>query len=108
MNPKPKIEKIIQTCIACPSQWDMWDAGGIEYYVRYRWSNLSVVKSYKKEPDGSYWDEGIFYKKIPEDDDNNFEGWMTTDELIDHLKEIFDFSDVKERRDQKWDPVLIL
>lgn len=101
MNSKTKIEKIIQTCIACPSQWDMWDTDGVEYYVRYRWSNLSVVKVIRKEPDGNYREEGIFYKKTPEDDDNSFEGWMTTDELIDHIKDMFDFSDVKERKDQE-------
>lgn len=28
--------RIIQTCIACPAQWDAWDAEGNYYYLKYR------------------------------------------------------------------------
>jgi hypothetical protein len=28
--------KAVQTAIACPSQWDAWDAHGNYYYLRYR------------------------------------------------------------------------
>lgn len=30
------IVKAVQTSMACPSQWDAWDAEGNYYYLRYR------------------------------------------------------------------------
>lgn len=37
--------KLDRTCIACPSQWDAWDAEGNYYYIRYRHGHLSVDKA---------------------------------------------------------------
>ena len=31
------LTKVVQTCWACPSQWDAWDADSRYYYLRYRW-----------------------------------------------------------------------
>jgi hypothetical protein len=31
-----RIVKAIQTCGACPSQWDAWDENGNYVYLRYR------------------------------------------------------------------------
>lgn len=31
------IGRIIQTCSACPSQWDAWTPEGDYLYLRYRW-----------------------------------------------------------------------
>ncbi len=36
------IVRAVQTCYACPSQWDAWDADGNEYYLRYRWGGGEV------------------------------------------------------------------
>ena len=36
--------KAIQTCMACPSQWDAWDAEGNYYYLRYRSAYGSVTR----------------------------------------------------------------
>lgn len=30
------LAKAVQTCFACPSQWDAWDTEGNKYYLRYR------------------------------------------------------------------------
>lgn len=32
----PPLVRAVQTCSACPSQWDAWDASGQYYYLRYR------------------------------------------------------------------------
>jgi hypothetical protein len=32
-----RIVKAVQTCSACPSQWDAWDDQGNYWYLRYRW-----------------------------------------------------------------------
>jgi len=42
------IVRVIQTCQACPSQWDAWDADGNYYYLRYR-SGYGTVTQYKTE-----------------------------------------------------------
>lgn len=44
------IVKAVQTCIACPSQWDAWDANGQYYYLRWRNSRGSVDAFDDKEP----------------------------------------------------------
>jgi hypothetical protein len=31
------ISRVIQTCFACPSQWDAWTSEGDYLYLRYRW-----------------------------------------------------------------------
>lgn len=39
------LTKTEQTCWACPSQWDGWDAEGNYYYLRYRWG-VGTVDAY--------------------------------------------------------------
>jgi hypothetical protein len=29
--------RVVQTCWACPSQWDAWTVDGQYLYLRYRW-----------------------------------------------------------------------
>ena len=36
------IEKLVQTCTACPAQWEFYTTGGRKVYVRYRFGNLTV------------------------------------------------------------------
>lgn len=31
------IARAVQTCFACPAQWDAWTVGGQYLYLRYRW-----------------------------------------------------------------------
>jgi hypothetical protein len=45
-----KIENLIQTCSACPSQWNFITDENRCCYVRYRWGYLSVCIS---EPNGT-------------------------------------------------------
>lgn len=42
-----KIEKITQTCSACPSQWEGEFTNGKPFYIRYRWGYLSVREGKK-------------------------------------------------------------
>lgn len=35
-----------QTCTACPSQWDAWDADGRYWYLRYRGGYGSMSRGY--------------------------------------------------------------
>ncbi len=47
------IVKAVQTCVACPSQWDAWDAEGRFYYLRHRHGRGSVDTF--DSPDPTTW-----------------------------------------------------
>ena len=36
------ISRAVQTCFACPSQWDAWTVDGHYLYLRYRWGSGTV------------------------------------------------------------------
>jgi len=42
---KAKVNKIIRTCSACPSQWEGTLSDGRMIYIRYRWGFLTVSVS---------------------------------------------------------------
>jgi hypothetical protein len=37
-----KVTDVVQTCEACPSQWDAKTEDGKYVYIRYRWGSLTV------------------------------------------------------------------
>lgn len=45
--------RAVQTSIACPSQWDAWDADGKYYYLRYRHGD-GTVSHYPGGP--NFWE----------------------------------------------------
>lgn len=51
----PPLARVVQTCSACPSQWNAWDAAGQYYYLRYR-SGRGTVETAASEED--YLDPG--------------------------------------------------
>lgn len=38
--------RAVQTCHACPSQWDAWDADGRYWYLRYRSGRGTMARDY--------------------------------------------------------------
>lgn len=48
--------KVIETCGACPSQWDAWDADGNYWYLRYRGNRGSAKR--ERNPDWTTWTDG--------------------------------------------------
>ncbi len=91
---KAKVTKIVQTCNACPSQWDIYLEDGRMVYCRYRWGDLSVRISESPTEDsmdavsGVHIDDGSI--KYPEGD--AFDGVLSTEELLEALKDTFDWS----------------
>lgn len=45
--------KVVETCAACPSQWDAWTATGQYLYLRYRWG-VGTVDAFDG-PDSDQW-----------------------------------------------------
>lgn len=37
------LAKVVQTCWACPSQWDAWTPDGRYVYMRFRWGHGTVT-----------------------------------------------------------------
>lgn len=48
-NHLPPLIRVVQTCYACPSQWDAWDAAGQYYYLRYRSGRGTVETAASQE-----------------------------------------------------------
>jgi hypothetical protein len=38
------LARVVQTCAACPSQWDAWDVDGDYWYLRYRHGRGTVER----------------------------------------------------------------
>jgi len=53
--------RAVQTCMACPSQWDAWDGDGNYYYLRYR-SGHGSIRRYLTEN----WTDSIESELIAE------------------------------------------
>ncbi len=47
------LSRVVQTCEACPSQWNAWTVGGQYLYLRYR-SGIGTVDAYDTE-DSEQW-----------------------------------------------------
>lgn len=84
-----KLTRIVETCIACPSQWDAWDAEGNYYYLRFR-SGLGTVDQYDS-PDVEQWD------RVPAGNTDGFEyedsGFIELDEFIKRCPEV-EYADI--------------
>ena len=48
------LARVIETCPACPSQWDAWDSDGQYWYLRYRHGRGTAER--QPGPDISMWD----------------------------------------------------
>ncbi len=51
------IVKAVQTCIACPSQWDAWDLDGNYWYLRYRHGRGTAERQPGPDP-GTWTNDG--------------------------------------------------
>jgi hypothetical protein len=68
MEQSKRIVKIVRTCSACPSQWDLFADDGTSYYARYRHGYFYCEDSFGKTC--ATWNSG-----------NSWEGVMSDDEM---------------------------
>lgn len=77
------VDNIIQTCSACPSQWEGSLEDGRMFYARYRWGCLSIEVS--KEPTNDVLEaigedgDTVYYEVLGD----NYDGFLHQDELVD-------------------------
>jgi len=79
-----KITKAVQTCMACPAQWDAWTEDDEYVYVRYRWGGLTI--------DYGVHGESIFEKSVG----GGMDGVMSFDELKRHTRGVIEWPDYDE------------
>jgi hypothetical protein len=81
---KLKVKSYAMTCAACPSQWDVYTEDDQYIYVRYRWGHFTAEL-------GGPFNELLFgwYS------DDEWDGSMSSEKMIELLSEILDFSTVK-------------
>lgn len=82
MDQKIKVQKVVQTCVACPSQWDVWDEDGVFYYIRYRGGRGTILKD--------NYETLVFQWEGPD----GLDGYISWAELME-LCELFDDSDAE-------------
>lgn len=74
-----QIVELVNTGVACPTQWDAKDSEGRVLYIRYRWGHLSVRRAPTEAP-GDPWHPNskvIFGKQLADD----LHGCMSDEEL---------------------------
>jgi hypothetical protein len=64
-----KVNKIVNTCFACPSQWEGTTTDNQNIYIRYRWGHLSICLRPSGEEIfdldyGSNWDGVMDYSTL--------------------------------------------
>jgi hypothetical protein len=72
---KPKIVQLIQTCSACPSQWEGKTADGQQVYIRYRWGHLSIGVDPEDAVLNPNWSHRVAYGDA-------LDGYMSDRELV--------------------------
>jgi hypothetical protein len=80
-----KVAKAKRTCIACPSQWDIWLEDGRQLYARYRFGYFYLAESPLASPilEFEHGDE--------------WQGDMGNEEMMDNTSPLLDW------RDAVWD-----
>lgn len=88
-----KISKFSKTCNHCPSQWECLTDDNQYVYIRYRHGYLRVALC-KNEAEFMNLQNvyNIFNEQIGED----YDGSMTTKEMVEKLSHKLDFTDSKE------------
>ena len=81
-----KIKKLVQTLIACPSQWEGTLEDGRMIYCRYRWGHLSI--SVSEEATEDVYDavngQNVYHEKLGDE----YDGVLDDTELIRALNKL--------------------
>jgi hypothetical protein len=72
------VNELVNTCGACPSQWEGKTEGGDEVYIRYRWGYFSFDLNGVEVIGGQIGD--------------SYDGVMSDYELNDHLRQLVIFT----------------
>ena len=81
------VDKITQTCNACPSQWEGSLKDGRMFYARYRWGQLTIELS--KEPTNDIYMAMGEYGQLIYDGQlgYEFDGVLCQSELVEKMQD---------------------
>ena len=72
------LAKVVETCSACPSQWDAWTTDGQYLYLRYRFGIGTVER--QPSPDVDTWSaEGSVIARFGV---SSFDGCISLDDFL--------------------------
>ena len=80
-----EVNELIQTCGACPSQWEFRTFSNRPVYVRYRWGYLSIQIG---DPDSDVMDAVGGFEVFGEELGGGFDGtigWKAVEEIVKTL-----------------------
>jgi len=85
-----KIKDLIQTCSACPSQWEArTETDNRPVYIRFRWGYLSIrVGEPGKAIEDAVQGREIYGAELGKDEWNGVIGWEEVAPIIDALPEM--------------------
>jgi hypothetical protein len=90
VSERVKVRRIVQTCFACPSQWEGHLDDGRMIYVRYRWGWLTV--SVSDEPTTDVFD-AVDGTEIHEAQmGHEYDGDLTTAEMMQATLAVVDWA----------------
>lgn len=87
----PSVLKVVKTCDACPSQWELTLDDGRMVYVRFRWGNLNAYISKTATTDISealYGDTLLSCQNLSD----SLDGYLEETKMIEILSEKLNFS----------------
>ena len=73
------IVRAIETCAACPSQWDAWDIDGNYWYLHYRHGRGTAER--QPGPDISTWENYGPPDVRFEGSDDGSDGWIDLEDF---------------------------
>lgn len=75
-----KLARVIETCSACPSQWNAWTVDGQYLYLRYR-SGIGTVDAFPS-PDPDTWGRFAEGDVARFDTGDRLDGCMELDDFL--------------------------
>lgn len=74
------LAKVVQTCWACPSQWDAWTPDGQYLYLRYRFG-VGTVDAYANS-DNDTWTTAPKGRIATFESDDPYDGVISLDDFM--------------------------
>lgn len=76
------LRKVVQTCAACPSQWDAWDLDGHYWYLRYRHGRGSADRQPSPDTRTWTWKDGDL--SFTNEGTELADGWISLEDFCRH------------------------
>jgi hypothetical protein len=90
------VKSIVETCEACPSQFDGLTTDNRKLYFRYRWAHLSVQIGAQDDMSEMAAVRGEYLVQHKQISDNEYDGYMSLEELKEHTKDILHWNEPLE------------